>query len=442
MRSTIFNFFRPAPHLEEKENNEKLYHKYRWSVFISATLGYSLYYVCRLSLNVVKKPIVESGLFSESELGLIGSALFFSYAAGKLTNGFLADRSNIRKFLSIGLLLSALINLVLGFVTSFVFFAILWGMNGWFQSMGPSSCVVGLSRWFNNKDRGSFYGFWSASHNIGEAITFVVVALVASSFGWRWGFRGAGIAGLAGVVLVWTCFYDSPESKGVRIPSPDVIPQQEKEAKVSYSAAQKKVLTNPYIWILALSSSCMYISRYAVNSWGIFFLESYKGYSNIQASSIISVSSICGILGTVLSGVVSDRFFRSRRNMPALIFGILNTVGLCIFLYVPAGHWGWDIVAMVIFGISIGVLICYLGGLMAVDIAPQKASGAALGVVGIASYLGAGIQDFVSGMLIEGHKTMTGDSCTYDFSAVSFFWVAASVISFLLATLVWKARSN
>ena len=165
----------------------------QWSTFLSATLGYGMYYVCRLSLNVVKKPIVEEGIFSETELGIIGAVLFFTYAVGKFTNGFLADRSNINRFMSTGLLVTALVNLFLGFVHSFILFAILWGISGWFQSMGAASCVVGLSRWFTDKERGSFYGFWSASHNIGEAMTFIIVASVVSAFGWRYGFLGAGL---------------------------------------------------------------------------------------------------------------------------------------------------------------------------------------------------------------------------------------------------------
>ena len=55
----------------------------KWSTFLSATFGYGMYYVCRLSLNVVKKPIVDEGIFSETELGIIGSVLFFTYALGK-----------------------------------------------------------------------------------------------------------------------------------------------------------------------------------------------------------------------------------------------------------------------------------------------------------------------------------------------------------------------
>ena len=87
---------------------------------------------------------------------------------------------------------------------------------------------------------------------------------------------------------------------------------------------------------------------------------------------------------------------------------------------------------------------------MAVDIVPRKATGAALGVVGMASYVAAGIQDVVSGWLIDGNSTMiekfdeaTGQmvqATQYDFTSVALFWVIASAISFLLPVLNWKCR--
>lgn len=73
------------------------------SPFCLPQWGYGIYYVCRLSMNIVRKPIVEDRVFSETELGIIGSCLFFVYAVGKLTNGFLADRSNVKRFMSTGL---------------------------------------------------------------------------------------------------------------------------------------------------------------------------------------------------------------------------------------------------------------------------------------------------------------------------------------------------
>lgn len=446
MFRSILNFYRvskarPCSFASPDEHRKKMTY-YKWSTFLSATLGYGMYYVCRLSLNVVKKPIVEEGVFSETELGIIGSVLFFTYAIGKFTNGFLADRSNINRFMSTGLFVTALVNLCLGFVNSFILFAVLWGISGWFQSMGAASCVVGLSRWFDDKERGSFYGFWSASHNIGEALTFIIVASVVSAWGWRYGFWGAGMVGIVGALVIWQFFHDNPQSKGL----PPV--NQSKEKKVmtetetaDYNKAQKQVLLMPAIWILALSSAFMYISRYAVNSWGVFYLEAQKGYSTLDASFIISINSVCGIVGTVLSGFVSDKLFGGKRNAPALIFGLLNVVALCLFLLVPGTHLWIDALAMVLFGLSIGVLLCFLGGLMAVDIAPRNASGAALGVVGIASYVGAGVQDVMSGVLIEGHKSMVNGVEVYDFTAINWFWIGAAVLSVLCALMVWNAKA-
>ena len=121
--------------------------------------------------------------------------------------------------------------------------------------------------------------------------------------------------------------------------------------------------------------------------------------------------------------------------MLAFGFGVLNTVALCLFLYSGDGILV-NMLSMVLFGMAIGVLICFLGGLMAVDIVPRKATGAALGVVGIASYIAAGIQDVASGWLIDRHITVAADGAKhYDFGPVALFWIAASVISFLLPLL-------
>lgn len=442
--SRITDFYRISAPAQDKASSDN-FKRLRWATFLSATLGYAIYYVCRLSMNIVRKPIVDDGVFTETELGIIGSCLFFVYAVGKMANGFLADRCNARRFLATGLLFTAVINLVLGMTSMFWVFAILWGLNGWFQSMGAPACVVSLNRWYSSKDRGTYYGFWSASHNLGEAITFITIALLVSWAGWRYGMIGAGIIGLCGLAIVLLFMRDTPQSQGHDSPG---IPATETKQKntpdtTDFNQAQKAVLRNPAIWCLALASAFMYISRYAVNSWGVFYLEAQKGYDTLDASLIISISSVCGIVGTVASGLISDRLFGGSRNVPALIFGLMNVASLCLFLLVPGEHFWLDAAAMVLFGLGIGVLICFLGGLMAVDIAPRAAAGAALGVVGIASYIGAGLQDVMNGILIEGQKTVdaTGTE-VYNFNYVNWFWIGAASLSVLLTLLVWKAKRN
>lgn len=409
----------------------------KWIIFFTITFGYGFYYVCRLSFSVAKKSMADEGIFDAAQMGVIGSALFFAYAFGKLANGMLADHANVRKFMATGLLVSAAVNLLLGFVEVFWIFLVLWAINGWFQSFGAASSVVTMSHWYSGRERGSFYGMWSSSHNIGEAITFIGTAFVISSYGWTWGFRAAGIVCILMALLILRFLYERPEVYGLPVV---VRPFSADAANQSVGDKQWEVLRNPAVWILALSSAFFYVTRYAVNSWGIFFLEAEKGYSTIEASSIVSANAIAGIIGTFFSGIMSDRFFGGRRNMPALIFGIAYVIAIAAFVRSPANPYV-DTASMILFGVALGVLLVYLGGLMAVDICSKEASGTALGIVGVASYIGAGIQDVLSGYLIEGGKTTVDDATVYDFESAGELWIGSAIVSLVLATLVWNAKS-
>lgn len=471
----------PSKNLLPEEKLEKAYKRDRIQAFVAGTAGYSLYYVCRTSLNVVKGGILDSGLLTASQLGTVGSCLFIAYAVGKFINGFLADYCNIKKFMATGLIISAFVNFCLGALglfsgvestaasaSIFVMFAIMWGLNGWAQSMGAPPAIISLSRWFPLKIRGTFYGFFSASHNFGEWLSFLFVGLIVSTAGWQWGFFGASIAGAIGVLIILFWLHDTPESRGlkpVEVMSGEMSDEEYKaqkaaegqteeekaNAKNETSRIQRAVLKNPGVWILALASAFMYMSRYAINSWGILFLEKVKGFSTVEASTIISINALLGIIGTVVSGWMSDALFKGDRKYPAFVAGILEAIALALFLF-GGNSWFVNVTAMVLFGIAIGVLISFLGGLMAVDLVPRKATGAALGIVGMASYAAAAIQDIVSGQLIDKHidfgyiYNVAGDymepTVTYDFSIVSWFWLGAAIISFMLPVLNWRRKQQ
>ena len=97
---------------------DALFRRHRMRIMIAITLGYGVIYTCRLALGVVKKPLIDAGIFGPAELGMIGSALFYTYAIGKLTNGFLADHANMKRFLAAGFALSAICNFAMGFSTA------------------------------------------------------------------------------------------------------------------------------------------------------------------------------------------------------------------------------------------------------------------------------------------------------------------------------------
>lgn len=461
MFKAIRNFYKTSAPIEPLNLDEKAqtryYRKLSLQAFLAGTLGYSLYYVCRTSLNVMKKPILDSGMLDATQLGVIGSALLFAYAAGKFVNGFIADHCNIKRFMATGLIVSTLANFIMGVLglvsqelsviptaVLFISFAVMWGINGWSQSMGAAPAIIALSRWFPLNRRGTFYGIFSASHNIGEWLSFIFVGSIVSVAGWQWGFFGSSIAGVLGVICILFFLHDTPESKG--LPSIEVLAHEKPQVKPNedVKTIQRQVLRNPGVYVLALASAFMYISRYSLNSWGILFLQEAKGFSMTDATFIISLNALLGIVGTVVSGWLTDVLFNGNRKIPALAAGILLSISYIIFIYGGNNYWV-NATSMVLFGIAIGVLISFLGGLMAVDIVPRKATGAALGIVGLASYIAAGIQDVVSGWLIDSNTTETINELgevvkQYDFSDAAIFWIGASVISFLLPILNWGRK--
>ena len=108
----FINYFRKSvpvatPYPGNEDAQQRYYKKLRLQVLIAALLSHSLYYVCRTTLNVVKEPILDNGALNATQLGMIGSAMLFVYAVGKFVNGFLADYSNIKRFMAGGLILSA-----------------------------------------------------------------------------------------------------------------------------------------------------------------------------------------------------------------------------------------------------------------------------------------------------------------------------------------------
>lgn len=447
MLTSFCKFFLTGPDatpLTDEAEIKRRYRRNRISVFLSITLGYAMYYVVRQGFAVVKKPLLEAGVFNALQIGTIGSVFFFTYMIGKCVNGFLADRLNIKRFLALGLLGSAAILTVMGFCSSFYLFAVLWGLCGWFQTFGAAPCVVALNQWFSNKERGTLYGIWFSAHNIGTGLTYIITAYIVGAFGWQMGFFAPGLLGVSAAIFLYLFMYDRPQVYGL----PPVSVYAGELTHAEYHAkdkpvfkAQFAVITRPAVWILGLSSAACYVARYAIESWGVVFLTEAKHYSLTKASAIISLSQFAGIVGAVTCGLISDKFFQHKRNVPCLLFGIFFVLSTATFVYVPAGHPWSDYASMIFFGYTVYALVTYLGGLMAVDICSKKATGAAMGVIGLFSYAGASLQEAVGGYLLNAHKTIGPDGKTlYDFTAVGHFWVAATVFALVLPLLVWNAK--
>ncbi len=446
-QNRFLRFFAAGPERPLRQDQaeiDRLYRRQRIMIMTAITIGYGVAYTCRLGLSVVKKPVIDGNIFTAEQLGTIGAAIFYGYAFGKLVNGFLADHANIKRFLATGVLVSALINIVMGWSTLLWVWVVLWGLNGWFQGFGAPGGMVAMSQWFSNRERGRYYGIWSTAHSIGEGLTFVGSSALVAWLGWRGGFVGPGVLCVGMAIVMYFMLSDRPATLGL----PPVAdwkndhgaPVAAGTRKRSTWELQLSILKMPAIWILALSSATMYMTRYGMNSWGILYLQEEKGYSTLQAGALLALNPVAGILGCVAYGYASDKLFGARRPPVNLICAVMEIVALCMMFFSPPGSPVLLSVAFLLYGFSINGLVTSLGGLFAVDLAPKKAAGAAMGFIGVFSYVGAALQENISGALIGQGTTIVDGVRHYDFDRAVYFWLGASVVSLVLAAVLWRAR--
>ena len=106
---SLYSYFRiskPSERRVPANQVDAAYQRLRRRTFWGVTVAYSLYYVCRTALSVVKQPMIDEGVLNAGQLGVVSSAFMFVYALGKFSNGFIADYCNIRRFMGVGLVMA------------------------------------------------------------------------------------------------------------------------------------------------------------------------------------------------------------------------------------------------------------------------------------------------------------------------------------------------
>jgi OPA family glycerol-3-phosphate transporter-like MFS transporter len=394
----LFAWFRPAPHRPRLSaaEIERLYPRERWRVFEAAFIAYAAFYLVRNNFAPVSKEIGQALGYDKSMIGDILAGTAIAYGVGKFVMGYFADRSDARKYVAVGMLLTALLNFVFGASAGYWTHLALWTLNGFVQGMGYGPCTRGISHWFGVKERGTMFGVWNISHNVGGAIAGVLAARCAEVWGWHSAFYVPGaIAGLCAVYLFWR-MRDTPQSIGlpaVEEYKREIEPAQSAEQERELSAREllcQYILPNRMLWILAIANIFVYIARYSMVDWGPTYLKEVKGASLTQGGLSTTIIELAGAAGMLTMGWLSDRLggYRGRVSLMALVPLLLAFAAIRV---VPEG-WLWlDMILFAVIGFFVYTPVMF-SGVMSLDLTTKKAVGTAAGFVGFFGYVGRVIQ--------------------------------------------------
>lgn len=449
--TNIKHFYRvpePAEPISDPEIIDKTYAKWRMRIFLSMFFGYIVFYLCRKNIAVALPAIQEALGYTPVELGLLGSSLYFSYAAGKFINGIIADNTNAKRILPTALFISALVNILFVVCAFFMapkngmppaaillwLLAFFWGVNGWFQSMGFPPIAKNLSYWFANKERGVKWSLWSSSHEVGTYLSVILSGFLITRYGWESVFYVPAIFS----IIFCYFFYKNLQDKPVSIGLPDIekykdpdyvepVKENNEEDNYTYSDIFKKyIIKNPTVWLLAIAYIFVYVVRYGSIDWLVMYQVDVKHYDIAEAAKRLSFLPLVGVLGTIGAGFVSDKFFKGKRAPVNIICLILLAASIILFWFNK--HPLLDYVYIS----AIGVFTCgpqvLIGGLSAVESSSKKVASAVTGFCGMFGYIGAILSGVGTGFII--------DKFSWDYAIG--FWVLSALISLAICLILLK----
>lgn len=439
--NTLLGLLKPAPHLPEikdKEQIRKDYKYWRIRILYSMFIGYAFYYFTRKSFTFAMPGLIQELGFDKSQLGILGSILSITYGISKFASGIIGDRTNPRYMMAVGLMLTGVFNICFGLSSSIFFFALFWGLNGWFQGFGWPPCARFLTQWYSHSERGSWWSTWNVSHNVGGFLIPWVAGFALQYFGWRYAMYIPGVLCILVGFFLINRLRDTPQSLG--LPSiekyrNDYIDKIEAEGNEKSLTSKEILITyvlkNPYIWLLAVAYFFVYAVRTGINDWTALFLVESRGYSSIGANGCVSLFEVGGFFGSLAAGWSSDRLFQAKRGPVNVLFALGMFVFIVVFWMIPEGYTLLDSIVMFCIGFSIFGPQMMIG-LAAAELSHKKAAATSTGFVGFFAYIGAAFAGYPLG------------SITQYWGWNGFYWALfiCCIISILLLLPLWSVTAS
>jgi MFS transporter, OPA family, glycerol-3-phosphate transporter len=429
-------------------------------------LGMTYSFLCMGRYNIIVAKIALGTLMSNTQIGIIFAVGNLVYGLSFLVNGPIIDKKIGGKT---GMLISAagasLSNVALGLLTWLIVakhskvnlvvsFSLLYGLNMYFQSFGSMSIIKVKAYWFHVRERGVFGAIFGSLISIGVYFAFdwgsaIIRLTKANATGFLHNlFASAGQP----VDATWSIFYipaailvfwivmdiwlikDSPEEAG--FPPFDTHDASSGKMHIEFSVLELlgKVFASPLMWLIACVEFAGGIFRYTMTQWYPIFSKAIPQTGAEYISQHWGwYTAIFGIVGGFSGGLISDKFFQSRRGPPTAMLctlALLMAILMAIFLYTQPLIVGWAAVFLVTAAIGITSL---MSGTAATDFGGRKATATCMGIINAFAYFGNSMQSFVLGFLLA---SSTGVPAHWTWLPV--FVVPFAIAGILISLKIWN----
>lgn len=380
-------------------------------------LLFSVLYCCsycmRLNLSGAGSAILDQMHWSSAQIGILTGTLFWTYAIGQLFSGRLSEVFGTSRFVVLSILLSAAANILLGVQSSLAVMVILWGLNGFFQSMSWAPGIAALTNWWPGNRRGFATGFAQAFSGFGQAAATLSVALafaVLPGKGWRAAFWIPPVFPMLCLIFFILFTRESPAKIGLPAYR-ESDPERESNEKAMQALIAQHGKLYPFRYVLsdkrfllwALIAFIVGLARYGLITWvPMYFTQQYG--MDVTSGLLQSLTLPVGMgIGSLVVPWLTDKYCPENR-LPAVIISALVAAAAvgCVLLTDPRRTVQAVILQVLLFIAGFGIYaINGTAWAYATDIGGRVFSGTTSGLLNFCSYIGAAVQSFVFGFMLR-----------------------------------------
>lgn len=374
------------------------FREYAWKMLLSFGLTYMFFYNGRQNINLVLTQMAEGLGSTTAAMGVVSSALFWCYAFGQLINGRLGAYFGYKRFMMFGVAASAVLNVMISFQHSIPVIAVLWGLNGYCQSMVWSNGVGVLNKWWPKKQRGFASGLATAFSGVAQVVTYLTILLCMDmnpAWGWRAAFRFPMIPMVLMLIAFAFLFKTKPEDIGLK-------PFEEEDQKAAlrdaaltaeidrkgYLYPYKVLFSEPKVIVFCLISAIAGVGRYGLLTWVPTYFTESMGLSikaGIFSAILLPAGQACAMF---VFPFITDKLFKGRREPMLALASIVTFVSMLCFPIIKSQAPA----SLMLFVVGVSGMVTGVIWAVAGDMGGRAFSSTIVGVLDWAVYMGAAVQ--------------------------------------------------
>lgn len=396
-------------------------------LIIALWLVYASSYFIRTCYAASIAAIVDEGIFTKGQVGLIGTAFFICYGVGQLISGLLGDKVNPFAMIIFGSASGAVSCFAMAFADSLILLLIIWAANGFFQSMLWSPILRIYSETVDKDLSKKAILHIALSLPIGTICAYLISTVIIKYYNWKYVFVCGGICILAAsLLIICLTLYIKNDIEKVRnqnalADSP--VNEKSKSGILSLAAVSG-------LFIIMIPSFLHGMMRDGITNWVPTMIGETYG---VSPSFSVFLTILLPIFNAFGAYAVTPLYKKLGENemKTAGITGALALIPLISLLFMNKMPV-YVIIVLLAFTTSIMYALNYLIiSLVPVRFSKYSATSGISGILNSAAHIGGAVSSYGFGAAAEG----------FGWNFVVIIWIVSAFLTFafsLLSNMKWK----